>query len=288
MEGCMLRTQIIAGTQGRRVLALGLGCVLVLAACGGSASPAPSGEPGTSSVPTQPPAASQEPTATEAPGASSAGGDGSAAFSAATDALDALDSYVFKVEIHTTNVTGSETTSSHSILSGEVINKPSAASSLDSQELDENGNVTSETAIIVIGSDAWVRDGDATQTWVAEPAIAADAMVQMMAGFRPEKIFGTYFAAIGANFSAVGSETKNGIQTTHYTGDQQVGALLGVIAQVQGTWTTDVWIANDGGYLVHSEASAQGSSGTDGGSFQLVVDISSVNSAPDITPPPTS
>ena len=57
------------------------------------------------------------------------------------------------------------------------------------------------------------------------------------------------------------------------------------IAGVQGQWSSDVWIANDGGFLVHSEAGAEGAAGTDSGGFNIVVDISEPNAAGPIEPP---
>ena len=107
----------------------------------------------------------------------------------------------------------------------------------------------------------------------------------MFAAFRPEQMFGTYFAGFGGNFTTIGTETKNGIDTTHYQGDEAIGALLGSIAGVNGQWTSDVWIANDGDYLVHSEAGVVAAAGTDTGSFLIVVDITDPNSAGPIEPP---
>ncbi len=254
-----------AGSIRRSTLILGLLTTIAFAGCGGSAS--------------------EGPDATE-DGGNGGSGDASDAFTAATDGLNALDSYVFEVVIKSTTVADGVTSVSHSIMSGQTVNRPTTASLLDMQELDENGNVTSETAFLIIGSDAWLRDGDADQPWTALPAAAAEGFVASMAAFRPEQIFGTYFAALGGDFSTAGTETKNGIQTTHYKGDEQVGAMLGAIAGFQGAWTSDAWIARDGGYLVHSEASAQAATGAEGGSFLITVDISQVNSAPALTPPP--
>jgi hypothetical protein len=168
-------------------------------------------------------------------------------------------------------------------MSGVVVNRPEKASSLEQQELDADGNVTSTSGIIVIGTDAWVGDGGGG--WTAIPAAQAEAFIQAMAGFRPEQMFGLYFAGIGGNFSDVGSESKNGVDATHYQGDEQVGTLLGAIAGVQGQWTSDVWIAKDGGFLVHSEAGAEAAAGPEGGSFLIVVDITDPNSAGPIEPP---
>jgi len=263
-----------------RLMAAGLVAVLAFAACGGSSSQAPTTGPDQTSGPgdTQEPGDSQEPGSSDGP----IGGDGGEAFNAATTALDALDSYAFRVEISSTTVNGDVTTTSHNVMSGVVVNSPDEASSLLQEDLDADGNVTSSSGIVVIGDAAWVGDGD---TWTPIPAAQAQAFIGSMAAFRPEQMFGTYFAAFGGNFSEVGSESKNGIDSTHYEGDAEVGALLGTIAGFQGEWSSDVWIANDGGYLVHSEAGAEAAAGADAGSFLIVVDITDPNSAGPIEPP---
>jgi hypothetical protein len=259
---------------------------LATAACGPSATAAPGGEsaaPGSSVGP----GASLPAGPTGGPGETPGGATGEGPFAAASTALDALDSYTFRVEVNSTSVSGSETTSDHSIFSGVVVNKPAKASSLDMQTLDAAGTVTDESTFVVIGSQAWTSDSGPSGPWTEIPAAAADAFIQSMAAFRPEQMFGLYFAGIGGDFHAVGTETKNGVATTRYQGDEAVGALLGAIAGVQGSWTSDVWIANDGGFLVHSEAGAQGSSGGEGGSFSIIVDITSPNASGPITPPAT-
>ena len=257
-----------------RLLAAGLVAVLALAACGGSSSSAPTQGPGQTSGPGD----TQEPGASDGP----ISDDGSEAFSAATTALDDLDSYGFRVEISTTTVSGDVTSTSHMVMSGVVVNAPEEASSLIQEELDADGDVTSSSGIIVIGEEAWIGDGE---TWTPIPAAQASTFIQAMAGFRPEQMFGIYFAGLGGNFNEAGTETKNGIDSTRYEGDEEVGAILGTIAGFQGEWTSDVWIANDGGFLVHSEAGAEAAAGADAGSFLIVVDITDPNSAGPIAPP---
>lgn len=255
----------------------------LVAACGGgpTAAPGQSSEanPSSGAVESQPGGAT--------PGAegSSSGATGEGAFGGASSALDQLDSYTFRVEINSTSTSGSVANASHSIFSGVVVNKPEAQSSLDMQDLDESGNVTSDTAFVIIGSQAWTSDAGMNGPWTSIDSTMAQAFIQGMASFRPEQMFGLYFAGIGSGFHAVGTETKNGVSSTHYQGDASVGALLGAIAGVQGTWTSDVWIANDGGYLVHSEAGAQAASGGEGGGFKIVVDITSPNASGPIQPP---
>jgi hypothetical protein len=264
-----------------RLVAAGLVAVLALGACGGSSETnRPDGSPGTGE--SAGPGDTEGPGDTVGPGESGEPGNGGEAFGAATTALDALDSYAFRVEIESTTVNGDVTTTSHNVMSGIVVNSPDEASSLLQEDLDADGNVTSSSGIVVIGDAAWVGDGD---TWTPIPAAQAQAFIGSMAAFRPEQMFGLYFAGFGGNFSEVGSESKNGIDSTHYKGDEEVGALLGTIAGFQGQWSSDVWIANDGGYLVHSEAGAEAAAGADAGSFLIVVDITDPNSAGPIEPP---
>ena len=265
-------------TRGRKpFLILSMIGALVLAACGGAASqpPTPGSEDttGQGDKPTPTPIVGTDITTTP--------GDGSAAFSAATTALDTLDSYAFKVELKSVTTANGTSTTTDSVYSGVNLNKPAVANSLQIAELDADGKVTSGTEFVVIGAEAWVRDLGGTE-WTAMPAAQAGAM---FAAFRPEQMFGTYFGAFGGNFKKVGTETRNGIDTTHYQGDETIGALLGSIAGMKGTWTSDAWIANDGGFLVHSEAGVKAATGTDGGSFLIVVDITDPNSAGPIERP---
>jgi hypothetical protein len=266
------------------LLAFGAAAVLALAACGSSGSPAPGGQSAAPGVTSGPGATSGAPSV--GPEQTAGGGaTGEGAFGAASTALDALDSYTFNVEVESTSVTGSTSSASHTIFAGVVVNKPDKASSLDMQDLDADGTVTSRTTIVVIGSQAWTSDNGPDGPWTEIPASFADTFIQSMAAFRPEQLFGLYFAGYGSNFGAVGTETRNGVATTHYQGDESVGALLGAIAGVQGSWTSDVWIANDGGFVVHSEAGAEGASGGEGGSFRIVVDITNPNASGPISPP---
>lgn len=266
--------------RGRRpVLILGLIGALALATCGGGASQPPT--PGSSDAPGQ----GDTPTPTPEPIVGTdetvAPGDGSEAFSTATTALDALDSYTFRVEMKSSSTDNGTVSTSSSVYSGVVVNKPTKASSLRIVELDADGNETSGTEFVIIGTDAWLRDVAGTE-WTPIPAAQVDSM---FAAFRPEQMFGLYFAGYGGNFTTVGTESRNGVDTTHYKGDDAIGAVLGTIAGVNGSWSSDAWIANDGGFLVHSEAGVEAATGTEGGSFQIVVDITDPNSSGPIQAP---
>ncbi len=265
-------------TTVRRFSAVLLAASLALAACGGSSSAAPTTGPGG-----QTPAPTTS--ATGGPGDSVGGADGGLAFGGATTKLDALDSYEFRVELKSASASNGTTTTSTSVYSGVVVNRPTKATSTLQQDLDENGTPTSSTAVVIIGGDAWIQDGSTTDPWDAVPTEQAAAFITSYAAFRPEAMFSLYFAGIGGQFGASGTETKNGVPSTHYKGDEAIGAILGAIAGVQGTWSSDVWIANEGGYLVHSEASVLGADGTSSGGFSIVVDITKPNAAGPINPP---
>ena len=292
MSESTMRVPGTTGPRGRRLIGItGLVTALAVSACGGAASPAPSTGPGDTGAPIASTTTSATSAPTPASGETTAPGDtgganGGTAFAAATTALNALDSYAFKVEIQSTNVSGSVTTTSHQVMSGVVENKPDKASTFLQSTLDASGNATSGTGIITIGDKAWISSGGTNGPWTEVPASSADIFVQSLASFRPEQMFGLYFAGIGGDFTVAGSETKNGIATTHYSGDQSVGSLLGAIANFQGQWKSDVWIANDGGYLVHSEASATGATGPASGSFLILVDITNPNAAGPVQSPP--
>ena len=265
------------------LLALGATLALALAACGGSATTAPTSGPDGSVAPID----TAAPDVTTGPGGATTtpDSDGSAAFNAASTALDALDSYTYSVDIKSEGGTQGTT---NTRMSGVVFNSPEEASLLTMTELDESDTVTSSSSFLIIGDAAWTTDAveidDATE-WQAIPAAQADMLIQSFAAFRPEQMFGVYFAGFGGAFAAVGTETKNGVETTHYEGDESLGTMLGAVVGVQGTWSSDAWIATDGGYLVHSEASAEGATGGTGGNFSVVVDIKDINSADPLVAP---
>ena len=53
-------------------------------------------------------------------------------------------------------------------MTGIAVNRPAEANALEISELDADGNVTSGTAFIVIGTDAWLKD-------VADTGLDGDA-----------------------------------------------------------------------------------------------------------------
>jgi hypothetical protein len=165
------------------------------------------------------------------------------------------------------------------------VNKPDKAQTLDMIQKDASGNVTDETNYIVIGDQTWTKSGSDTK-WQEIPAAQAPAFLSFLTSFRPEQLFSMYFAPGAADNTVVGDEQKNGVATTHYRGGASIGAILSAIAGVSGTWSSDVWISKDGGYLVHSEVSVAGANASSGGSFAVVVDITDINSSSNVVTAP--
>lgn len=251
-----------------------LGASLLVAACGGSASAAPTLAPG----------ATATPDAAATPGSSGGVPDGGLAFGGATSALDALDSYEYNVEIATSKTTAGVETKSRNVMSGVVVNRPDKASILLMNEYGADDTLESSTGMLIIGELAWVRDHE-TDPWDSIPLAQASQFAQIFAAFRPEQMFGLYFAGLGNEFTNAGTESKNGVPSTHFRGGEGIATIFGAIAGFQGTWTSDVWLATDGGYLVHSEAAGEGVNGADTGTFRMTVDVSKPNAAGPITDP---
>lgn len=266
-----------------RLISTALVIGVFVAACGGSGTTAPGASSGTG------PGTSEAP-ASVAPGSSqSGGGSGDVtagdAFDSASNALDTLDSYKFDVEINSssTSTFGSEGTTS---FTGVVVNKPDKAQQLDEVEKDPQGNVTSEFHFLIIGQQAWTKD-TADGKYTEVPSAMATGMLAGLAAFQPQKLFGTTFGALGSDYHLVGTEQKNGVNAQHFSGDASIGTFFASLAGVSGTWTSDVWLAADGGYLVASTVAVQAATATSAGNFSIDVQITNVNDPGNALQPPS-
>jgi hypothetical protein len=270
----------LAGARASRLPLVALVALVVLsllgAACDSTdASPSPSVAP------------SIEPSASASAPAGSIAPTAPTDFSDAADGLAELDSYSFSVIIRAENTQAGQAVVKEgtTTMSGTVVNTEPKASSLHLTTAGIDGKVTDETEIIVIGDTSYLRSGGAAGSWQTIPADQAEGFNALMDGFRPEKMFALYFGPVAADNTTVGDEERNGVETTHYRGGEDVAELLGSIAGVLGAWSSDIWIARDGGYLVASEAGVQGSDANGGGSFTIKVDIKDVNSAGPLAAP---
>ena len=211
-----------------RLAALLIPIAVFVAACGGgTASGAPAG--GASSAPGEPTPAPVD-SALPSTGLALPSGMAIPSFDIGqlTAGLANVDSY--KVVI---TIGGKEQ------YSGTVVTKP-----VLSRDLMING----DTHVVVIGNDAWV--GQSGEPLKAVPAAMASGI---FAAFDPTLLVGVFSGAQWAASSAnKGTETKNGINATHYRIDSTT-AGAGFSGLPSGA-AIDTWISDEG-FLVGLEAS---------------------------------
>ena len=263
-----------------RLVAGAIALSLLSAACDSTTTSTPPGSGEPSGAASSPPSSAPSQPA-------SSGGSGGVDFSNAADALNELDSYAFAVEIQARNTQAGQTSirEGTTTMTGRVVNAPAKASTLHLTTAAVDGTVTDETEIVQVGESAYLRINGTKGSWQKIPADQAATFIQLMDAFRPEKMFALYFVPIGTDSTFVGQETRNGVASTHYRGGEDVGAILGTISGVQGSWSSDIWLAQAGGFLVASQAGVQGSDANGGGSFTIEVDITEVDLAGPITAP---
>jgi hypothetical protein len=201
---------------------LTLSFAVVLAACSGStASATPSGPAATSAASV--PAASQPPAASADAGASASGpaiAIPSFDISALTNNLANVDSYRVSISIN-----GAEK------FKGVVVTKPVLSRDLTMED---------GTRIVVIGDEAWMGKAGAPLT-----AVPAGMATAFFAAFDPTLLVAAYSGPQWAQSStAVGKETKNGVEATHYHIDSSTAAAG--FSGIPAGATIDLWISDDG------------------------------------------
>jgi hypothetical protein len=263
------------------VPALVLVAVLTLAACGGSSTPAASSEPGATPATgaTAAPEATSGGEATQAPAASPA--EGGIDIGGAAASLENLDNYSFKIEMKAEG--GSEfmmvPAGGSLVMEGDVILKPAEA--VDVTMTTSDGTTASVIGYRIIGDTAYINLGG--DSWMSAPADDAASAVD---SFKPEQMLGSYSSLEG--LSKVGEEDKNGIPSEHYTStsDPGIGSMFGLPG---ATWTTDVWIAKDGGFVVSAAMTATGKNESgEQGTFVMTVDVTGANDPNLVIEPPTN
>ncbi|HEU0234887.1 MAG TPA: hypothetical protein VFR14_00455 [Candidatus Limnocylindrales bacterium] len=253
-----------------RLLALVAALMLVVAACGGSASPSPTD------------AASVEPTAaptaspTEEPTDSADPGD-ETDLTGAAEALAGLTSY--QIDINVAGVVPTASGASGVTMSAIVDRENDA---VDFTMSGFEGLTTGEEGlrVILIGNDAWLDLG--TGTFIAQPG-GAGSFEGMVDSLAPASLLTSVPEDALSGPLVVGQEDKNGVATTHYRLDSSVPGFADSLGP---DGEADIWIAVDGGYLV--SMSMSGVTEVDGEQVELVLsfDVSRINDPTiDIQPP---
>ncbi len=255
-------------------LVAALTLALVVAACGGSSSPQPSasssGAP-SSAAPSEPASASASPSET------SAGSEApSASFGSGPDAQGAAEALanVKKYQLD--------------LKASGIVPVASGASAVTISILvDQDADATKMTiggfaalpiggnglTVITIGQDAWI-DPTGTGTFLKQPGGAGTygALAQQ---YSPASVLKLVPAAALSGLPLVGHESKNGVQTSHYHAD--AASVPALSESLGATGVSDMWIADDGGYIV--SASSSGTTTVNGVDtpIESSIDVSRIN-----------
>ncbi len=241
-------------TRTRWALVMALATTLLVGACGGTDS-------ATATPPDTSPAATAG-VATSAPAPNVGTGIGGA-----VTALEDLTSYTFAIGIAAEGTAGFSFVPSDGsmTISGTAILEPEIAMDLTMSTRDAAG-AEAAFGYRIIGDQAYVSLG--TDMWIETSAEDAQRTVESL---KP----GGFLSSFGSMdaMQPVGDEMKNGVSCTHYSGEAPaaLGAMFGLPA---GTWTTEAWVAKDGGYVVSAAVTGEAPDGT----FTMTVDIGDFNS----------
>jgi hypothetical protein len=119
-------------------------------------------------------------------------------------------------------------------------------------EFDDSAAVSGGGRLVRIGDEAWEVD----ESGGAEPASLDNSTVQSMSVLLPDGAAARMIGPFAGGFERIGGESRDGIETVHYRLTEAGEAAYAEVTGVEGTWTGDVWIAVDGGYLVEATVTA--------------------------------
>lgn len=255
----------------RAPLGILLAATLVVA-CGGGTTPTASTGGGGSTA-TDVPAVSAGSTAAPeatAAGGTSGGATGEINLGGAITALADLDNYAFRMEMKSSGTSEFMLVPKGGalVMEGTVILKPEPAADITMTTI-EDGATPSGMGIRIVDGMSYVNLGGGQ--WMGSPV---EDMETEMRSYRPEQLLGGFSSISG--LTAVGDETKNGIATTHYRGEDSTG-MASMFGLPDGSWTTEVWIAKDGGYVVSESVTAAAKAGADAGTFTMTIDLTKAN-----------
>jgi hypothetical protein len=250
--------------QSRALLVLLAVMAIALSACGSSGSTAAPGGNG--------------PAATNAGGAvvtDAPGGGGGGDLSGADAAFANMTSYKFSMTMVGGPLSGilgaaGATGSAPITVSGTVTVKPEKASDV----------MLAGMHMITVGGFDYIDLG--TGQFVK----SASSGTSTADSFSPSSMFSS--AGSMSDYTKVGSEKKNGVDTDHYQAKSSAFTGMGTSLGVPATaaWTGDIWVATNGGYPVSTAIFAKTSDGTV--AFQMTFDVTNVNDASNKVTAPTN
>ena len=248
--------------QGRGLLVLSAVIAVALAGCsGGSATVAPSGTGATG--------ATGAPTDSTQPASVGLGG--------AASVLSALDSYKY-----TMTLVGGSVVTQIEMLPGVSISDPNTPVTIKGtvvSQPDKGVDIKiADFHMIAIGGFDYFDTGagftQASDTGLVDTLLPVQAF---STAIDPTAVSG---------YDKIGTESKNGVQADHYQASKSALGYLASIAGVEGTWTSDVWVATDGGYPVSMAVVAKASDNTI--AYEILFDITAINAASNNVAAPTN
>lgn len=237
--------------------------VALLAACGGAASPAPTAS---SSAPADSPSAAPTDTAEPTEAAEPSGSD--LDLEGAAGAIDDLDTFQLDVEVHGFVPSAS---GESGVVMTMVVDRANDGVEMTMSGIEGMPTTGQGLKVLVIGDDAWIDPG--TGAYIKQAGQGGN-FAGIADELSPATLLATVPAGAFGSLDRVGEEEKNGVASTHYHLDSSVPGFaesLGEDAEA------DIWIANDGNYLV--SMTMTGASDVDGESVDVSMrfDVSRVN-----------
>ena len=268
---------------------------LVLSACGGGAAPAPSGgaKPAPTEAPKQPatsatekPAAAKPtPPPTDTPASGTGNTPDAINLSDVTSGLEALNSYEtqFTMTFEGKDDAGQPKSSTMSFTEEYVKNPPAKRTTINGfgAMLGGTASVTGTTGsdanvmqTIEVGGKEYLQMGTMCTQSTSKEGPKANAQ------FNPSDMMGGLHGA-----QLIGTETVNGVPTSHYKSDVKGMDALGYL-NAQG----EFWIAQPGDFVVKYLFEATGKdqflgNATTEGTVKWVYEVTNVNQPIDIQPP---
>lgn len=258
-------------------------------ATAGSSAPtgatgAPAGGAGSTAVPALGATASAS-----ASGPAASLGTGSAISDAATR-LASLTSYRFRIQVEGSGTGGGQAQSGGATMEGTVVFKPTKALKFSITGADHAsggtaGGPDNTMSYVVIGNNVWL---DVAGHAMALPQSQTGDAQKAFDEFAPTTLFGDTYVGYLGGMQQVGIESKNGVETIHYQGDDAARAAAAKLYGVDAaSWKMDLWVAKDGGYLVSAVYGATVSASGSTGGYQVTMDITNINDPSNVVQPPT-
>jgi hypothetical protein len=259
--------------HGHGLLILAAVAAVALSGCG-SSKPTPSATPTPGS------------TDTSQPSASPSGSGSSTSLDGAGTALSNLNSYKFTMTVvggdlsdNTLSTLPNAPASGIFKVSGTYLFTPNAAADVTIADVLHE--------VSVGGSDYQdVADpgGHLTGSFTQIDASSDTSLVDPLS---PTAIYTSF--DFSGNFTTVGDETRDGVDTTHYqAGDSALAEFATVSGEQAGAWTADVWLANTGGYPVAISIIGTTSTTDKTVVYQRTFDLTDVNAPTNNVTAPTN